>query len=290
MKYFFFIFVITIGSCSIATSGNNSVPSVPVDPAFEQVVANEHIRFLEQRIKELEKSLEAKEEKIIALQQIYQSNQKTKQTQREEKIIIQSLNRELEKEFRLKNQDLPFQIGKNKKDEDLKLRSSNNNAKSDFLENNIKLLDVQKIKPSLFYSSPVDPIRSKQISVAKKKYKTTYLLYSQGKYDQAIREFSKFIAFYPNANEADNAVFWIAMSYLRTKKEDKAQQYLAYLLQNYSFLSTEKGGKTADALLRLGKIQEKKNPSYSKGYYQLVIRYYPDSQAAKQAQNLLRRL
>ena len=80
------------------------------------------------------------------------------------------------------------------------------------------------------------------------------------------------------------------MSYLKKNKEDKAQQYLAYLLQNYSFLSTDQGGKTSDALLALGKIQEKKNPSYSKDYYRLVIKYYPNSQSAKKAQNLLRHL
>ena len=64
--------------------------------------------------------LEDKEEKIIALQQIYQFDKKTKESQVQEKIIIQSLNKDLEKEFRLNNQDLPF-IGKNKKDKELKL-------------------------------------------------------------------------------------------------------------------------------------------------------------------------
>ena len=142
----------------------------------------------------------------------------------------------------------------------------------------------------MFYESPANPIRSKRISRAEKKYKSSYQLYSQGKYNQAIKEFSKFVATYPNANEADNAIFWIAMSYLKKNKEDIAQQYLAYLLQNYSFLSTDQGGKTSDALLALGKIQGKKNPSYSKEYYRLVIRYYPGSPSAKKAQNLLRRL
>ena len=295
MKYYFFVIVVivVIGSCTTATSRTNSLISDTPDyaPVAKPVVTSEHTQVLEQRIKELEKLLDTKEEEITTLRQIYQSKQKTKESQRQEKIIIQSLNRELEKDFRLKNQELPFEIGKNKKAENLQIKSSSNSSvKSDFLEKNIALISVQEIKPSLFYSSPANPIRSKPISVAKKKYKSIYQLYSQRKYDQAIREFSKFIAFYPNANEADNAVFWIAMSYLKKNKEDKAQQYLAYLLQNYSFLSTDQGGKTSDALLALGKIQEKKNPSYSKDYYRLVIKYYPNSQSAKKAQNLLRHL
>lgn len=295
MRYVFFLCIgFIIGSCASTSPETQSIAKNTLDYSStpKQGVNLDHIQFLEQRVGELENLLKTKDEEIIALKQIYQSNQKTEESQKQEKIIIQSLNKELEQEFHLKKQDLPFQIGKNKQDEDLKLNnsSSNNDLKSNVLEKNIKLIAVQKIKPSLFYNSPKNPIRTKNIAVAKQKYKRNYRLYSQGKYDQAIQEFSKFIIFYPNATESDNAVFWIAMSYLKKQKNNKAQQYFAYLLQNYDFLATNKGGKTADALLMLGRIQEKQNLKYSKQYYHLVIRYYPDSQSARKAKNFLKSL
>ena len=261
-------------------------------PVSEQVVETDMIQFLETRVKQLENLLKDKEEEIIALQQIYQFDKKTQESQTQEKIIIQSLSKDLEEEFRLNNQDLPFKIGKNKQDEDLKLTNTSldSSTKNDFLEKKIKLIPVQKIKPSLFYKPPENPIRLKNIAVAKQKYRSNYRLFSSKKYDQAIQEFSKFIAFYPNANESDNAIFWIAMSYFKKNKEDKAQQYLAFLLQNYDFLDGNKGGKTADALFVLGRIQEKRNSNYSKEYYRLVIRYYPNSVTAQKAKNLLKHL
>ena len=199
MKYIFFSCIsLIIGACVAAVPVTHS--TAKKIPASEQVVEIDKIQFLETRVKQLEKLLEDKEEKIIALQQIYQFDKKTKESQAQEKIIIQSLNKDLEKEFRLNNQDLPFKIGKNKKDKELKLTNTSldSNTKSNFLEKKIELIPVQKIKPSLFYRPPKNPIRLKNIAVAKQKYSNNYRLFSSKKYDQAIQEFSKFIAFYQN--------------------------------------------------------------------------------------------
>ena len=80
------------------------------------------------------------------------------------------------------------------------------------------------------------------------------------------------------------------MAYWQQNNSTQAQKYFAYLLRNYAFTPTEKGGKTPDAILMLGKINEKKKPKDSKAYYKLVLKLYPNSQSSAKASSLLKNL
>ena len=98
MKYIFFLCIsLVIGACVVAVPETRS--TTKKIPVSEQVVETDMIQFLETRVKQLENLLKDKEEEIIALQQIYQFDKKTQESQTQEKIIIQSLSKDLEEEY-----------------------------------------------------------------------------------------------------------------------------------------------------------------------------------------------
>ena len=90
MKYIFFLCIsLVIGACVVAVPETRSTTK-----KIPSVVETDMIQFLETRVKQLENLLKDKEEEIIALQQIYQFDKKTQESQIQEKIIIQSLSKD----------------------------------------------------------------------------------------------------------------------------------------------------------------------------------------------------
>ena len=86
MKYYFFVIVVivVIGSCTTATSRTNSLISDTPDyaPVAKPVVTSEHTQVLEQRIKELEKLLDTKEEDFKANLSIQAKNKRIAETRK----------------------------------------------------------------------------------------------------------------------------------------------------------------------------------------------------------------
>ncbi|KAK3575723.1 hypothetical protein CHS0354_030055 [Potamilus streckersoni] len=76
----------------------------------------------------------------------------------------------------------------------------------------------------------------------------------EAKYDAAIQDFLNFIRRYPQEDYADNALFWLAMSYWQTGNTAFADRYFREILTKYEHGTPDKGYKTADAIFMLGRI------------------------------------
>ncbi len=114
-------------------------------------------------------------------------------------------------------------------------------------------------------------------------YKHAKSLLDNGKYDAARLEFEKFINFFPDSKNADNARFWIADSYYREKWYNKAILEYQKVIEKYST-----GNKVPAALLKQGfafaELGEKAN---ARLILKELIKKYPDSKEASFAEKKL---
>jgi tol-pal system protein YbgF len=117
-------------------------------------------------------------------------------------------------------------------------------------------------------------------------YSFAYNLYSQGKYDQAIANFRRYLDGYGQTEAADNALFWIAESLNAQGKTGEALREYERLLNDYprSDKAASAQFKKGILLLQLERREEGVNT------LRVVIAQHPASPEAAQATQELTRL
>lgn len=170
-------------------------------------------------------------------------------------------------------------------------QEKNVNKKKDKTSKSLVVKKQSKSQPKesdIWFDSDLTPPKSPIIlSVqpgAKRHYNQSFKIYSQKDYSNAIKAFEQFLFKFPNDQDADNSQFWIGLCYYQTGNYVQAEVAFRKVLRNYQHGETQRGFKTPDAILMLGRVYGKNNkPIKSRKYYEYVIKFFPDSQSANKA-------
>ena len=116
-------------------------------------------------------------------------------------------------------------------------------------------------------------------------YQAAYLDYTKGNYDLAISGFKDYLKNFPNAEFAGNAQYWIAESLYSMGKYDEAVPEFDKVITKYASST-----KVPGAMLKKGyALDALKHHKDAKEAYQELIKKYPDSEAAKLAQERMKK-
>jgi len=107
-----------------------------------------------------------------------------------------------------------------------------------------------------------------------------------GNYGDAIAAFQDLMKRYPSSSLLDNAQYWIGEAYYVTRDYDEAAAAFRTVGERWPA-----SRKAPDALLKLGYTQyEQKHLTAARSTLQQVVARFPDSEAARLAQERLRKL
>ena len=111
-------------------------------------------------------------------------------------------------------------------------------------------------------------------------------LFQQGKYEQSIKGFSRYLQQYPNSQYADNAQFWVGEAYYVMRKFEPAITQYQKLITNYP-----DSQKQAHALLKIAySFDELGRSDQAVKMLSQLKQQYPDSSAARLADERLQRI
>ena len=125
-----------------------------------------------------------------------------------------------------------------------------------------------------------------EITSPEQLYSFAYNLFSQGKYDQAVATFRRYVEGYPQSEAADNALYWIAESLNAQSKPTEALREFERLLTDYP-----RTDRAAAATFKKGVLllqMERRDEGVAS--LRAVIAQYPASPEAAQATQELTRL
>ena len=112
-----------------------------------------------------------------------------------------------------------------------------------------------------------------------KLYKSAYLDLTRGNYDLAIVGFSDYLKYFPEADLAPNAQYWIGECYYAKEDFTRAVVEFLKILEKYP-----DSDKIPSTLYKLGlSYSELKETKSAKRYFDKLIKEYPQSQEAKLA-------
>ena len=135
--------------------------------------------------------------------------------------------------------------------------------------------------------TPAAPAESAaQKAAALSAYNAAFKSLRAGDYVSSSRGFREFIQKYPNDALTPNAFYWLGESYYATTNYQVAVEAFNHLLSQYP-----QSEKAPDATLKLGYSQlEMKQTDAGIATLKSVVSKYPNSNAAKLAQERLRRI
>ncbi len=108
----------------------------------------------------------------------------------------------------------------------------------------------------------------------------------EGRYPQAIADFQRFLNARPDSPLAGDAQYWLGESYYFSRNQDAAREAFISLGLRYP-----QSNRLPDALLKLGYLYEESgDTSRAKEVLQKLVQVYPDSQAARLAEERLQSL
>ncbi len=133
-------------------------------------------------------------------------------------------------------------------------------------------------------AKPNSPIQLSGMAGAKQSYNEAYKEFSKGNHETAIELFHSYLHRFPNDVDADNAQYWVGLSYYEINALEGAEEAFRKVLTYYAHGPTQAGFKTPDAILMLGKIHKKRlRPDRARYYFYEVMTRYPESQSAVKA-------
>lgn len=145
-----------------------------------------------------------------------------------------------------------------------------------------------KAQPGAFFDSAVEPsarpIKTTSVQSAKKDYDKGYALYLKKNYSEAIEAFNVMLRKFAHDDYADNALFWLGMSYWQMNDRSAASRYFREILTKYNHGPPNRGFKTADAIFMLGKIaKEQKQQEKALFYFKTIRNKFPGTIPAQMA-------
>jgi len=125
--------------------------------------------------------------------------------------------------------------------------------------------------------TPQTPRPSALDPEAKKAYDAALALVNGKQYSQALDAFAGFMLRYPDHPYAANAMYWRGECYFAQGEYVRAAEQFEGVVARFPL-----GGKTPDALLKLGICQQKlQNPQKAQTYFDKLTREWPRSDAVK---------
>lgn len=163
------------------------------------------------------------------------------------------------------------------------------NQRMDILENKVeetkkgsyKTTSEKEIAPQDTERKEAKPDTSKfQINLNPEKlYKSAYLDLTKGNYDLAIVGFSDYLKYFPEADLAPNAQYWIGECYYAKEDFERAVVEFLKVIEKYP-----QSDKIPSTLYKLGlSYLELKETKTAREYFDKLIKTYPQSQEAKLA-------
>lgn len=117
-------------------------------------------------------------------------------------------------------------------------------------------------------------------------YQGAFNLLKEGRYDEAINEFSAFLSRYPNGQFSGNAQYWLGEANYVTHRFPAAVEEFNKVLVAYP-----DSNKVPDAMLKLGfSYYELTDWEHTNTILNQLVQRFPDSTAAQLAQNRLHRM
>ena len=129
-------------------------------------------------------------------------------------------------------------------------------------------------------SKAVDPVKEQNA------YQKAFDLLRELRYEQAIKAYRQFILDYPNGRYAHIAQYWLS-------EASYAQRHFKQAISDYQDLITNypNSPKLAEAMLKIGySYNELSQNKAAKEIIEKLIRVYPNTTAAGQGQNLLKKI
>lgn len=141
---------------------------------------------------------------------------------------------------------------------------------------------VKHAAPVVSRSTPksIDPIKEQNA------YQKAFDLLRELRYEQAIKAYRQFIQDYPNGRYAHIAQYWLS-------EASYAQRHFKQAIKDYQDLVTNypNSPKLAEAMLKIGySYNELGQNKEAKDIIEKLIRVYPNTTAAGQGQNLLKKI
>ncbi len=111
-------------------------------------------------------------------------------------------------------------------------------------------------------------------------YESALKLYNNGDFKGAKHLFEDFINNHPHSRYVDNAMFWLAYTYLHLNELEKGASMLKRIVKEYPDDSIQNGGKTDVALYTLYKMY-KNMPDERAKFRKILLDRFPKSKYAK---------
>lgn len=150
-------------------------------------------------------------------------------------------------------------------------------------------IKIAEAKPNVIIIKPkqVGLIKTRAANkLEKSKYKAAFSLMKNKKYEAARLAFVAFKDTHPTSSLASNALYWAGEASLVLNKKQLGLDYFLEVIRHYakSYKAPDALLRAADTLKHLNKIEQ------AKASYLQIQKDYPESQAAKRAAKVLKRI
>ena len=124
------------------------------------------------------------------------------------------------------------------------------------------------------------------VDAVRRDYEQALAILHEGRYADAAKAFSDFLARYPRNPYSDNAQYWLGETWYVSRDYDRALAEFEKVVREYP-----DSPKVPDALLKIGFVQyEKKQWDQARRTLEDVIRRFPGTTAARLAEKRLARM
>jgi tol-pal system protein YbgF len=268
-----------LAALAVAIAAGAAVPAAAADKETRQLMAD--IRILQEQSQQLQNLLNALNESIKAVNaRIDEQTGASRKSFADQKVVIDALTNDL-RVVREKLDDNNVRVGSLSQELDALRQSiaagSVARAASPDVDPAAAAPDTAAAAPSGAAAVGASP---------KKLWDGAQADYMGGQYDLAILGFDSYIKTFPQAQDADDAQYYIGMSYLQQGNNEKANDAYDVLIRNYpgSNMMPEAYYRKGTALKNLKRYDE------ARSAFEYLIKNFADSQAAVLAQQSLQSL
>jgi tol-pal system protein YbgF len=268
-----------VAALALALAAGAAAPLAAADKETRQMMAD--IRILQEQSQQLQNLLNALNDSIKAVNaRIDEQSGASRKSFADQKVVIDALTSDL-RVVREKLDDNNVRVGSISQELDA-LRKSiaagavTRNSGPD-ADPNAAASDPAAAAPSAVAAVGASP---------KKLWDGAQADYMGGQYDLAILGFDSYIKTFPQAQDADDAQYYIGMSYLQQGNNEKANEAYDVLIRNYpgSNMMPEAYYRKGTALKNMKRYDE------ARSAFEYLIKNFADSQAAVLAQQSLQSL